>query len=272
MSRGRAELLVVALLGLVVLSAVGFVVAYLSGANTQALGLTAGLAFAAASAAAIVAGASVVKALPSTEERPEYSYGEEPTAAYEPTPQNDAPVNQWHKKVRQVCRDKKIRLETIAEGQVFTLDGVRVDVLAPAKIALATPPTGANNALILRVRWRKTTFLLAGGVSQAGENALLSRPADLQADVLRVARMGDKSATSPELLRRVNPHFFVISAASAPQAGSKEAGGETYPHEETIKRLQAVGAPIWQTGTAPLTFVSDGTKISPPDTPPLLIQ
>jgi quinol---cytochrome c reductase iron-sulfur subunit len=78
MSRGRAELLVVALLGFVALGAVGFVIAYLSGADTQALGLAAGLAFAALSAAAIVAGSSIVKAPTRTEERPEYSYREEP--------------------------------------------------------------------------------------------------------------------------------------------------------------------------------------------------
>ena len=78
MRRERAELLAVALLGLVAISAVGFVIVYVTGADTQALGVAAGLAFAALAAAAIVAGSLIVKAVPRTEERPEYSYRDKP--------------------------------------------------------------------------------------------------------------------------------------------------------------------------------------------------
>jgi quinol---cytochrome c reductase iron-sulfur subunit len=74
MSRDRAELLVIALLLAAAAAAVGFVVAYLDGADTQTLGIAGGIAFAGLAAAAIVAGASVVRSLPSTESRPDYSY------------------------------------------------------------------------------------------------------------------------------------------------------------------------------------------------------
>ena len=202
-------------------------------------------------------------------------------AVYEPTPQSDVPVNQWHKTVRLACREEKIPLKTIWAGQVITIDGVHIEVLAPAKIPLATPPSGANNSLVLRVKWRKTAFLLAGGLMRAGEDALLSRPGAMEADVLRVARMGDKDATSAEFLRRVNPRFLVIScAASALPAPGAPAGvsggdeplrGETYPNEETLRRLRAVGVPLYQTEAAPLKFVSDGSRIRPPDAPQVSI-
>jgi ubiquinol-cytochrome c reductase iron-sulfur subunit len=78
MSRGRAELLVVALLLAVVLAAVAFVVSYLSGADTQALGISAAAAFGALAVAAIVAGSSMVRSEQSTEERPHYAYRKEP--------------------------------------------------------------------------------------------------------------------------------------------------------------------------------------------------
>ncbi len=74
MNRDRAELLVIALLLAAAAGAIGFIVAYLEGADTQALGLTGGVAFAALASAAIVAGASVVRSTPSTESRPHYSY------------------------------------------------------------------------------------------------------------------------------------------------------------------------------------------------------
>ena len=74
MNRGRAELIVAALLIAAALCAVAFVVIFLAGADTQLLGLAGGAAFAALAAAAILAGSSVVTAIPRSEERPRYAY------------------------------------------------------------------------------------------------------------------------------------------------------------------------------------------------------
>lgn len=194
--------------------------------------------------------------------------------ACEPSAAGDLPVNQWHKLARSVCREKNVPLRTIWAGQSLTVDGVEVEVLAPAKIPLAVSPSGANNSLVLRVRWRRTAFLFAGGMERAGEDALLSRTAPLQADVLRVARMGTRNAASPEFLRRVEPYFVVVSAKN-----SLSGNAADYPHEEALRRFAATGARVWKTGTAgqDLVFHSDGVRVGPPpgaggETGVLLVQ
>jgi ubiquinol-cytochrome c reductase iron-sulfur subunit len=83
MNRDRSELLVIALLLAAASAAIGFVVAYLEGSDTQALGITGGAAFAALASAAIVAGASVVRSTPSTESRPPYTYSGDESEANE---------------------------------------------------------------------------------------------------------------------------------------------------------------------------------------------
>jgi ubiquinol-cytochrome c reductase iron-sulfur subunit len=74
----RAELAIAGLLGFVVLAAVAFVVSYIEGADTQALGISAGVAMLALAAAAILAAATILDRGKATEERPHYAYRKEP--------------------------------------------------------------------------------------------------------------------------------------------------------------------------------------------------
>ena len=78
MNLDRAELAVAGLLLLVAVAAVGFVVTYVAGADTQALGLTAGLAFASLAAACVIAGTRVVRSEQRSERRADYSHALEP--------------------------------------------------------------------------------------------------------------------------------------------------------------------------------------------------
>jgi quinol---cytochrome c reductase iron-sulfur subunit len=66
----RAEMLVLALLCLTAAGAIAFVAVYFVGADTQLLGLTIGLAFAFAAAAAVIAGKAIVPLEIAVEERP----------------------------------------------------------------------------------------------------------------------------------------------------------------------------------------------------------
>ncbi len=83
MSARRAELLVLALLCLTVAGAIAFVAAYFAGANTQLLGLTIGLAFAFAAAAAVIAGKAIVPLEIAVEERPRLAEPEKQAEAIE---------------------------------------------------------------------------------------------------------------------------------------------------------------------------------------------
>jgi ubiquinol-cytochrome c reductase iron-sulfur subunit len=78
MSPSRAELAIAALLALAGLAAAGFVVAYVAGADTHALGICAGVALLALAAGSILAAATVLDRGKETEERPHFAYRREP--------------------------------------------------------------------------------------------------------------------------------------------------------------------------------------------------
>ena len=163
-------------------------------------------------------------------------------------------INQWHSQARDLLAQKKIPLRLARAGQVWEMDGVRIEILAPTEPPLTAPPVAANNSLVFRLIYGKTRFLFAGGLEKAGETALLTRAPDISADWLRVAHFGTREASSPEFLRQVSPEIAVLSVGP---------NHDDLPHPETLQRLNATGAKIFRTDaqTAPLRFISDGTSV-----------
>ena len=165
-------------------------------------------------------------------------------------------VNEWQQKARQLLRESRVSVRLVRAGDELTMDGVRIEILAPANPLLTAEPVAANNSLVVAVRYGSTRFLWMGGIERAGEVALLSRTPDLRANWLRVSRFGTRLASSPELLRQVSPEYIVVSV------GQNRSG---LPHVETLKRLNATGATVVRTdvGNAPnLRFLSDGLHVT----------
>ena len=147
-------------------------------------------------------------------------------------------INQWQKQVRALLEEKRVPVKIARAGQIWEMDGVRVEILAPGEPLLNAAPVAANNSLVVRLVYGKTRFLFAGGIEKAGEAALLTRAPDLSADWLRVAHFGTRAASTPELLRLVSPHILVLSVGPNP---------DNLPHPETLARLTATA----QNSTAP---------------------
>jgi competence protein ComEC len=166
-------------------------------------------------------------------------------------------INAWQKQVHNLLDQRHIRVKIARAGQVWNIDGVQLEVLAPADPLLQNAPVAANNSLVARIVYGQTRFLFMGGVEKAGENALLTRAPDLSANWLRVARFGTREASSPELLRLVHPDIIVLSVGP---------NRDNLPHPETLTRLAATGASLYRTDRqiSPLRFISDGTFISSP--------
>lgn len=169
----------------------------------------------------------------------------------------DRVVNQWQSHVRFLLAQKHVPVQIARAGWVTEIDGVKLEILAPAEPLIREQPASANNSVVVRVRYEETAFLWAGGLDRAGEDALLGRMPALRSNWLRVARFGTRNASSPEFLYQVQPEFAVISS------GPNRDG---YPHNETLDRLAAAGTQVYRTDTAPggLLFQSDGTLVLPP--------
>ncbi len=167
------------------------------------------------------------------------------------------PLNIAHRAAYKSLKEKNVPLFAAEAGQSFALAEGTLSVVHPSLPRIARAPEAGNNAVVLHLTWGRTTFLWAGSLEKAGEDALLSRADALAANWLRVARFGTREASSPEWLRAVAPELAVISTG---------AEREGYPHPETLERLAAAGVRLWRTDrqSEPLLFFSDGTQITTP--------
>lgn len=135
-------------------------------------------------------------------------------------------------------------------GDIFWLGDARVEFLGPlrdyAKIN--------DQSIVCRVSFGATSFLFGGDIEAKAEGELVEHRARLRADVLKVNHHGSNSSSSEAFLRKVKPHWAVISVSAG--------NGYDHPSEEVLGRLRNLGANILRTdemGT--IRCVSDGDKL-----------
>lgn len=112
--------------------------------------------------------------------------------------------------------------------RIETSDGVTLEALHPAPYP--SPESHPDDsALILRLIYGETAFVLMPHISPEAEAALLAQTADLRSTVLQVPTNGDPDVTSSDLLAAVQPEYAVVQVAPGNYRG--------YPSEEVTSRL-----------------------------------
>jgi len=136
-------------------------------------------------------------------------------------------------------------------GDVFNLGNAEVTVLSPR-------PTDSfdnrvNYSIVLRVVFGDTAFLFMGDALREVEAILLDDAnLTLTADVLKVGRHGDTSATTSGFLDAVNPAIAVISA----ETGSRRTA------REVLTRLSDRHIHTFITGNnGNIVITSDGVRL-----------
>ncbi|MBN2394839.1 MAG: DNA internalization-related competence protein ComEC/Rec2 [Candidatus Atribacteria bacterium] len=86
-----------------------------------------------------------------------------------------------------------------------------------------------NNSVVLKLRYKKSSFLFTGDIEGIVENHLLSWEKTLKSDILKVPHHGSNSSTTLSFLEAVQPSTAVISV------GKNHFG---HPHEEIVQRLK----------------------------------
>lgn len=118
-----------------------------------------------------------------------------------------------------------------------------------------TDQKGNDGSVVAKLSYGSTTFLLAGDSTAREENEeIFYLGKYLQADVLKVAHHGSRTANQFSFLQMVQPKYAVISVGANNRYG--------HPNKETLSRLQTVGAEILRTdeqGT--IVFISDGKNL-----------
>lgn len=158
-------------------------------------------------------------------------------------------------RLRAAAARRGVPIEAIARGQVIDLGGgVRVYVLWPPP----TPVVGTgsdenNNAVVLKVVYGRTSFLLASDLEAVGEQLLLRHAGDVSATVLKVPHQGAKDSCTESFLDAVEPAMAVISVGENPYG---------HPSSEVLERLRQHGVVVNRTDIdGMVTYHSDGRNV-----------
>ena len=122
------------------------------------------------------------------------------------------------------------------------ISGVKIKLLHPPHDArnkrVFSQATGLNdNSLVLKLSYEGKTFLFPGDLERSGEDRVISHVGPLlKSDILLAPHHGSRSSCSKPFLEMVRPQICIISSS----------GGNTFgfPHLETLKRLEGIGAQI----------------------------
>jgi competence protein ComEC len=119
---------------------------------------------------------------------------------------------------------------TLAAGMGLDWDGVRVDVLGPARPS--RPPLRIRNedSVVLSVRYGEVTLLLTGDVAGEAERTL-EVP---RATVVKVPHHGSRSSSGATFVAAASPRVALLSAGAHNPFG--------HPHPEVVERYLRAGA------------------------------
>ena len=138
-------------------------------------------------------------------------------------------------------------------GDVFSIGGATVEIVAPIGMALAESNTN-NSSIVLRISYGDTSFLLMGDAEAEEERSILDAGCNVRSTVLKVGHHGSSTSTSQDFLKAVSPEYCVIST------GINNSYG--HPNEEVLERIDSIGATIYRTDIdGDIICMSDGKKV-----------
>ncbi len=143
-----------------------------------------------------------------------------------------------------------VAIEVPQPGDTFDLGTAHITVLGP----LRESGNVNDTSLVLRVTFGDFHALFTGDAEYEEEADILASDAELQCDVLKVGHHGGSDATSEAWLKAVQPKTAVISCGKNNDYG--------HPAQQTLARLQSVGAEILRTdqlGDIVLVVQHDGS-------------
>ena len=158
----------------------------------------------------------------------------------------------------KIIEARNIEYSNIKSGDIFKFKkGVFMQVLHPLDLSrYDTSFSGVNNnSAVIRLLYRKTSFLFTGDVEKEGELELLKYGNALKSTVIKVPHHGSRSSSTEEFIAAVAPEYAVISLGMDNSFG--------HPSEEVLSRYEASGVRILRTDwNGDIQFISDGETVS----------
>ncbi len=148
-----------------------------------------------------------------------------------------------------------VKVAFLGAGESWGGDGARFVCLHPKRNYMVKDSNVYS--MCVYADFISFSLLLTGDVEGAGENALTEELAELGIDkvtILKVAHHGSRYSTSNKFLAQISPGIAVVSSGRNNRYG--------HPHKETLDRLEAHGATVYQTKNRGAIIVQeDGGKV-----------
>jgi len=134
-------------------------------------------------------------------------------------------------------------------GEKYQVGSLKIEVLHPVEL------TGDLNddSLSLSAQYGQIGFIFTGDVESKGEQEMVDRKQNLQAQILQLGHHGSKTSSIPAFLRAVSPEVVIYSAGTGNSYG--------HPHGEVMERVEKLGAKIYGTATnGTIIVITDGSS------------
>ena len=143
-------------------------------------------------------------------------------------------------------------LRSAKEGEVYDIDGVKVEVLFAPKMAGVA--TGNEVSNVYKVTFGNVSFLFTGDLIKENEAVILREHKDIKSTVLKVGHHGSKTSSSNEFVEAVNPLYAIFCV------GANNTFG--HPRPEVVELMEEVGAKIYRTDkNGAIVFTTDGVNV-----------
>ena len=141
-------------------------------------------------------------------------------------------------------------------GKTLDIGEAKLKILAPSDKMLSG--NEANDySIVTKLTYGDTSFMFTGDAESDSEAEILGAfsKSELKCNVLKVGHHGSRTSSSQEFLDAVNPDIALISCGKNNDYG--------HPHDETMKKLNAMGINIFRTDEmGSVVIVSDGKTVS----------
>lgn len=137
-------------------------------------------------------------------------------------------------------------------GDKFTLGDAVFTILSPY-----TDYEDLNDtSIVFKMVYKDKSLLFTGDTGKEPINKMLSKNADLSADIYKVSHHGSEKNNPVKFLKKISPDYAVISCEKGNSYG--------HPHREVTERLNDINCEIYRTdtmGTVVFSINSDGIGV-----------
>ncbi len=126
-------------------------------------------------------------------------------------------------------------------GQSWEWDGVRFDVLHPARESYELRVKNNDRGCVLKITAPGGTVLIPADTERRTEEALLAQGADLASNLIIAGHHGSKTSSTPAFVNAVQPKAAIFAVGYRNRFG--------HPHPDVVERYREAGSALYRTDT-----------------------